>query len=693
MPKGILNPKNLISLSIAVLTIVVIAYLNFLLIRYHFLGEFNQNLSSIEISYIQMAKFTIEGGSLWQPLWYLGYPWHVFYTPLLPILEVLFHQLFNFSFAHAYRVLTGIGYVLVPLSLYLFVWQITKSKTGAIVSALMYSLAPSLISIIFSEVGADTLSGLLEPRRFTILVRWGEGPHTFALFFLPLFGLIHSRLVEISRLIDLLAASFFIGFAVLTNAIALWVAILISLAFLLSELGNKINDFTLIAKKFLALFVLSYGLIGFWYNFPFIKTFFQGSGEALNRWTALFPWGFIPLFIIFAAVVFLVNKFSKNYAGIAFGVFWFLVLFALVFIYYASGGDHVEYVPQALRLNTEVDMALSLLVGAIISNLFLWFWNKKGMVKVLTRTLALLAVILPSLALLLWGSRLLLGLPEYTKPLSQSKIGNIKNTAEYKVATKLAELTEGTSVRVFAPGNYGFWLDYFEAVPQLRGALYQSSTNSWPEHIYYQVTNGPDADISLAWLKIANVGKLVYTTIGSAEVYKDYKVPVEKFRAIGKEISTENGDIYFDIPLKNDLLAKVVDAGAMKGLKKPYNAIDEQPIFSYLAWLEQKADKRLKVEKISNSHWRISGEIADGEAVLFQQTYDSGWKVKQSGWKAVKDPLDFTLLVPKKSGRFEIEVVYTRPWVVYFGYLITLATVGWVVNKSYRSYKSYRSNS
>src|SRR3972149_7086568 len=243
MPKGILNPKNLISLSIAVLTIVVIAYLNFLLIRYHFLGEFNQNLSSIEISYIQMAKFTIEGGSLWPPLWYLGYPWHVFYTPLLPILEVLFHQLFNFSFAHAYRVLTGIGYVLVPLSLYLFVWQITKSKTGAIVSALMYSLAPSLISIIFSEVGADTLSGLLEPRRFTILVRWGEGPHTFALFFLPLFGLFLSRFLEKSKFVGLVAASFFLGLAVLTNAIVLWGAILLLLAFFLSETAPRSADY------------------------------------------------------------------------------------------------------------------------------------------------------------------------------------------------------------------------------------------------------------------------------------------------------------------------------------------------------------------------------------------------------------------------------------------------------------------
>src|SRR3990167_10654918 len=132
--------KNLISILMVLVSLIFIAYLNFALIRYWFVGEFNQNLASIEISYIQMAKFWVEstkGG--WQSLWYLGYPCHVFYTPLLPALEVLLHHVLNFSFAHAYRVLTGAGYVLVPVSVYLFVWQIGKSKIGALVSALFYS--------------------------------------------------------------------------------------------------------------------------------------------------------------------------------------------------------------------------------------------------------------------------------------------------------------------------------------------------------------------------------------------------------------------------------------------------------------------------------------------------------------------------------------------------------------------------
>src|SRR3990167_8040512 len=174
-------------------------------------------------------------------------------------------------------------------------------------------------------------------------------------------------------------------------------------------------------------------------------------------------------------------------------------------------------------------------------------------------------------------------------------------------------------------------------------------------------------------------------------------MPVEKFRGMGPEVFAQNGDIYFDIPLANDSLAKVVDAKAFRQIKKPYNAIDSEPILAYVAWLEKKSDKKLTVSKLSNSRYQIKGELTDQEAVLFQQTYDSGWTFRQtqghkgqgyaSGWKIVKDPLDFMVFVPKKPGRVEIELIYRKPLSVYLGYLITLATIGLLIRKSSSLYQ------
>src|SRR3989344_1009458 len=673
-----MNKNLFISSLITLIFLTVVTYLNFGIIRYFFEGDFNQNLASIEISYIQMAKFWVEGGGLWQPLWYLGYPWHVFYTPLLPFLEVVLHNFLGFDFGQAYRVISAVAYILVPISLYLFVWQITKSKTGAIVASLFYSFVPSIIASIFPEVAQDTLSGILEPRRFTILVRWGEGPHTLALVFLPLFGLFLSKYFEKSRFAYLLATSIFLGLIFLTNALVVWASLLLFLALILSELCKPSTEAIKLIKNSLKIGLLTFGLIAFWYNLPFTTTFFAEGGNAFNNWLGMFPWGTLLLILVAVAVFFAVKKLASKITGGTFAAFWFLMLFAFVYIYYASGEERLEFVPQVLRLNTEVDLALAILVGVIVSNTFLYLNSQKNSFKIPAQIFGLTIVAFLVGALIFLGGKYAKVLPEFAKPLSESSVQSIENSAEYQTAKKLESLVRGDQ-RVFVPGNYAFWLNYFVPISQIRGALFQSSVHFWPEHAYYQITNGNDANISLAWLKIANIGKLVYTTSASAEPYKDYKVGEGKFNSTLSEIERENGDIYFDVPLKNDSLAKIVDYEAFSAIKKPENAIDEQPIFAYVEELEKQAERRLGFKKITNSHLRINGEIDDGEAVLVQQTYDSGWDVKDSGWDVKRDSFDFILLIPKNAGDFEINLVYGKPLTVYLGYLLTLGTIIWVI--------------
>ena len=310
-------------------------------------------------------------------------------------------------------------------------------------------------------------------------------------------------------------------------------------------MAKKDADFIFLVKRMVAFGLLAFGLLAFWYNLAFISTFFREGGQALNNWLVLFPWQMLVIGFFVFGFFLVLKKFLGHFNGLVFSIVWFLMLFGIVYIYYASGESRLEYAPQALRLNTEADLALSILIGALVSNIYLFSLKIKGFYKIPAVLGALIIFLAILLALILSGRQLLRILPQYAKPLSASKVGSIENTAEYRVSKKLKELTGGGDQRVFAPGNYGFWLNYFVDVPQLRGALFQSSTHFWPEHIYYQVTNGADGAISLAWLKIANIGKLVYTTIGSGEPYKDYKIPVEKFRGIGPEVFAQNGFITF----------------------------------------------------------------------------------------------------------------------------------------------------
>lgn len=687
---GLSSAKNIFSLLITIVLVFFIGYLNFVIIRNQFVGEFSQNMGSIEISYIQMAKFWVEsGGAGWQPLWYLGYPWHVFYTPLLPFLEVVLHIVSGFSFGHAYRVITAVGYILVPVTTFLFVWQISKSRTGAFVAGLFYTFVPSLIALAFGQVAQDNLSGSLEPRRFAILVRWGEGPHTLALAFLPLFGVFLSKYFESGKLRDLFLASLFLGLVAMTNAIAVWAAFLLSLSFLLAEVSGSKSDLIEVVKKIAKVGFVTFGLIGFWYNLPFLGTFFREGGGALSNWTMLFPWTFVAIFAIGVVIFGVISKLTRNLPGLAFALYWFIGFFLIVYIYYASGEDRLEYVPQALRLNTEVDLALGILIGVVISNGFLYFRAKIGKVKILSTIAAFAIVLVPIVLMIPKARQLIVDLPLHALPLEMSNIGSIERTKEYKVAKTLKGMVEGTDQRVFVPGNYGFWLNYFEPIPQIRGALFQSSTHFWPDHVYWQVTNGLDGQIALAWLSIANIGELVY----GSELFGDYKVPKDKFEAILEpKLTNEYGDIFYSVPLKNDSLAKAVDYKALLAIAKPTNAIDEKPIFDYVSQLERNSGQKLKVEKVSNSHLKISGKLKNGQGILVQQTYDSGWHA--SKWKVKRDNFDFMVLVPEASkfpgdefAAFVVDLKYSKPPAVYLGYLITLITIGFLIRESIKKWK------
>lgn len=692
--------EYLSSIIIALSSLALLAFLNFLIIKNQFIGNLSANIGSIEISYVQMAKFWVEGGGVWQPLWYLGYPWHVFYTPVLPALEVIAQILLGYTFGHAYRIISAIAYILVPVSVYLFVWQISKSKAGALIAGLIYTFVPSIIAVLFSEVALDSLTGGLEPRRFAILVRWGEGPHTLALVFLPLFGVFASRFLESakgrdSQFRDLILAAFFLGLVAMTNAIAMWAAVILVLAFILSAISRSMTEIISVFKKIFLVFITTLGLIGFWYNLPFLQTFFREGGGALSNWLFLFPWRLILMLLVGMAIVRIVNKFTGKYNGLSLAIYWFLMLFLIVYIYYFSGEDRIEYAPQALRLNTEVDLALSVLVGVIISNLFRLFLNQKGKFKLAGYFLAVIVFLVPIGVIAPKAASLISQLPKHALPL---KDGAIEKTREYESAMILAELTRGTDQRVLTPGNFSFWLNYFVPVEQLRGALYQSSVHFWPEHIYYQVTNGFDSQITLDWLKIANIGKLVY----GSELYGDYKVPKDKFDSVLKELQNINGIVYYEVPLKNDSLAKLVDYQNILSIKKPKNAIDQEPINRYVDAVEAKSSERLKAEKVSRSHLRIWGKIAKGEGVLVQNTYDRGWQAKvprqgsgssvprqdsgPSGWKVMRDKFDFMVLVPRgqigsEGQNFVVDLVYKRPLTVYLGYMITFVSIILIVLK------------
>ncbi len=733
-----LKLKLLTSIGLAIFCLALIAWVNYIQIADWFAKNGPANLGSIEVSYVSMARFIIDFGlpigpfgSSWAPFWYFGFPFHLFYTPLLPLLEVVVHKTFGLALWESYRFLTGIAYILAPISVFALGWQLSKRVIGGLIAGMLFSVGPTIFYFLDPGVAADKFSiDFWDPRRFTILVRWGEGPHVFSLVFVPLVGLFFSRYLEslsqkrhsesfdsaqdklrrgillnpmsIERdpstrpsddglgrddkkgdFVMLLLASIFLGLAGLTNPIGFFASIIFigAIAFVKFAQDHKTRFLTL--KSILTVGALTFGLISFWYNLSFVSSFFkEGSGTG-SLLISLFPWGWIGILVGVFVIYLLISKVIRNF-GVACSMLLFLIFFGVVACYYLSAPPEesyrrIEILPQALRYNVEADLSSSLLIGVLFAWLVGYLGKKSRVLEIAGNGVGILGVVG-----LLWYIQAFI--PVASK--ATGTVVDIKNTGEYDIAMWLKDhVDEKKGERVFIPGNYGFYLNYFTNVWQHRGGLFQAATHKWPDHMHYQLSNGKDAEIAHAWLVASNIKYAVIPTIVSRELYKEIKNQ-ERFLAYNGAYN-KNGDIIYQIPLKRPSLAKPVSISAMKLLKEPKKADDKKRLIAYSSWLEDSSARETSFSVVDNDTYRIKGEVGEGEGILVQMTADSGWTAllrqptdqgKLQSVKTGRDPLGFLVLYPP-AGEVDIALKHGRIWQEWLGYLITIGTVGFIVKR------------
>jgi hypothetical protein len=258
-----------------------------------------------------------------------------------------------------------------------------------------------------------------------------------------------------------------------------------------------------------------------------------------------------------------------------------------------------------------------------------------------------------------------------------SKVADIKQTGEYDIASWLNSHTDSQKgERVFMPGNYGFYLNYFTNVWQHRGALFQASISPWPDVMHYQMATGKNAELAHAWLVIANTKYAVITGDGTREMYKEMKAP-ERFLDY-QPVYSQHGDTIYAVPIKRPSNAKPVNLSQLSGLRTPAKGDDKEALFAYANWIENSSTNQTSFSMIDNDTYHIQGEIGEGEGVLVQMAADSGWRAKDSATgnniKITKDPLSFMILYPR-AGQVDITLTHGRSLDEYVGYLITFVTI------------------
>jgi len=665
---------------IIILPLFIILF-NIYLIYPIFRGDFNQNISSIEVAFFTDAKFIFDHFPHlgWNPDWYLGFPFRLVYPPVLPFTIAFLHKIFgSVSFAHFYRILVGIFYALIPVTLYFFVRYLTKRNFAALFAAFGYTILPSFSYLIEGPSGyAKLING--GPLRLVVLQTFGEGPHIVALSLIPLACLLFLYSLRNPSLKSKTLAALGIASVALVNWIGFVSLIIILFVLWLSEITR--GEFGKKTKNVMTVLLIAYGLIAFWFTVSFIKSSLsfgsggRGEGDILKNYLKILP--LLPVLIpLLVAISWLVSKKVKKIQGLDFSILWFLIFLFIITGWYSWG---VAYLPQPPRYLPELDMGAIIILGIVLDFILRKITNQKGEEKKPNRLRLIIGGIFILIVILtmFFFSRNYLKEPyDLLKPLS-----DIKTTYPYQITEFLSENIDKNE-RVLATANVSFWMDYFDDIQQVKGAADPAATHPWWGHALYQITSGENAPLGEAgemaylWLKAINANYIVVNSDYSQDPYHDYKDP-EKFEGLFEEIYNFNGDIIYAVPLENPSLAQVVDESVYYQLQTPQNAVDYAGVKAYADWVEDGTKPKATFNWINNDEFEIGADVSGGELISVQMTYDKGWQIKADGkkLKTRKDVIGNMVIFPKNFGKLSIKGEYRKTYDIWLGYFITLTTI------------------
>ena len=630
------RPALIRRLPTDLLIAVALFGLQALLIAPLFTGEFTRFRGSIEAAFISDARF-IAGhfpDLSWNPFWYLGFPFEWFYTPLLPVVVAIVGKITG-DVPNAYRVIAALGYALGPAGMYAATREISRSRVAACFAALAFVFAPSatyLLPGLIGDASAFAGAALPPPWRLVALVEYGEGPHVLSLSLALLALAATARYVRVPLTGGFVVAVVTLVAVALTNLIGvLGAAILVVLLPASERIGGRAEGrwWRVLSVGVIAA-LLSLG----WYSLGFIRAVFgfsaPGGAEGGSAYALL------PVLLV-AALIGIAWLDRRLPHGAALVMGWVFVFGAIVVARQFFG---LTIAPQPIRYALELDAAVAMGIGVACAALTHRLAVRAGERAALGAGLVVAAVIVAL------GAGGWVAVRDRLAPDE-----GWRDWSERRVAIWLDEhLAPGE--RAYLTGDHAFWLDAFADVPQVRGGVDFAFANPWWAHVTYQVNTGADADIAARWMRALPARYIVVPGPASSEVYRDFADP-QKFDGRLPVVFDERGVRIYEVSRVGDpvlVVAKVAD------LPAPTSAIDAATLDTYLDRVAS-GHPAAALQDRGLGAWRAEVVVADGEAVVLRQAYDSGWHALVDGRAADvrSDPIG-QLLIDVTPGRHVLEL-------------------------------------
>jgi hypothetical protein len=596
-------------------------------------------MESIEGSYMAIARWAALNWSdlTWFPLWFNGMPFHKVYQPGFHFVVAGLSTLFGWTIQHSYHFLTAFTYSAGAVTLFGLSYAASKDRVQAFASALLYSLispACFLVPLIRADAG-----GWLAPRRYQILVHYGEGPHTSVVTLIPVVILVLHGAVALRNRACIALAPFALAAVALSNwpgSMGLGMAVL---AYGLSRIGafRPAQWLSLIGVGIAAYLIASPWLP------PSVVASVIGNAQQSDgtSFGAAQVW---PGIIVAAAVAIFLMIFIRTHTDNWIRFFAFLMLITGAV---SMGREWFGWrlVPQPNRFQVEFEMAFA----AVLSYLLIWLGRK------LPVRLRLVA----AAVLLLFGGRQVLHYARYAQRMTQPI--DITSTIEYRMA-KWVE-ANFRNQRVFVGGNISFWMNMFTDVPQVAGCCDQGVPNQEYRIALYAIYTGQnagtrDAEISILWLRAYGANAIGVTGPNSTEFFKPFW-NWQKFDGVLPELWRSGENAIYRVPRKSTDPVRVIPKAAVAP-RAPMHGLDIEPIQPFVAALEDPAMPAATFRWVNRHEAVIDTETQPGQVIFLQINHDPGWKAIADGkvLPLLADPLGMSYVEPVKSGPVQLRLVY-----------------------------------
>lgn len=594
----------------------------------YYTHKYTDKWPSIESTFISDARFLAAHWPhpQWQPLWYTGTRFDYIYPPALRYGTALLSKIFGWWTVKAYHFYTLFFYCVGIAGVYLLVRVGGRSRAAGWVAALATGLmSPSLL--FMKNMRMD--SGPWTPVRFTVLVRYGEGPHITALCLLPIALAFTWRALEAKRPRALALAAVFCA-AVVSNNFYGATALAIFFPLLLWSFWVTRGDRGMLFPA-LAIPAMAYGLTAFWLSPSYLRITLhnmQYVSQKGNLWSAVAAVAALAAFG-FGSYKLAARRPERTWAVFVTGA---VTVFALNVLgnYYLN----FRVMGEPGRLVPELDLAIILGVMLALE----WLWRRRGPWLKLAVAVVLIVAFATTRHYIKHARHIIQPWPDY-----QSRV-------EYRVTDWLWK--NMPDARALPSGTVRFWFDAWHDLPEMSGGSEQGLLNPAVYDSTWEIEAGTNPELALLWLKAMGVDAMYVARANSEEPYKDVQSP-ERFSPLPLLFDDRQGNSIYSTMRRYAPRVRVVETAGLNGLQAPRNNQDMERLRPYVDVVENGPDSPATMERQGTDAMLLHARLAAGQSLLVQETWDPAWQASAGGARLPvrKDPLGFMVVDPPAGDR------------------------------------------